>query len=136
MSAITDAIAAHKAAWTAFQSAMPADAAQAEDRECEALVDLLNTPAADVADLVALGSHLRWYVDEEPDQAGAQARAMLSVVEVAVGVLAPARALLEAVEHDNNGSVVGGQYVGGNGGLLSRETIITGDALRRVLGKP
>ncbi|WP_116654842.1 hypothetical protein [Pelagibacterium sediminicola] len=44
-----------------------------------------------------------------------------------------ARALLDAVDFDNNGKMVAGVYRGGNGGLISRETIIAADELRKVL---
>lgn len=44
-----------------------------------------------------------------------------------------ARALLDAVDFDNNGKMVAGVYRGGNGGLISRETIIAADGLRKVL---
>lgn len=45
-------------------------------------------------------------------------------------VLARARALLEAVDFDNNGSVVGQSRMGGNGGLVSLDTTRAADALR------
>lgn len=45
------------------------------------------------------------------------------------------RELVDSVSHDNNGSIVGGQYMGGNGGLYSRETIKAADALRAELSK-
>jgi len=45
-------------------------------------------------------------------------------------VLTRARALLEAVDFDNNGSVVGMARMGGNGGLTSLETTRAADALR------
>lgn len=45
-----------------------------------------------------------------------------------------ARALLDAVDFDNHGKMVAGVYRGGNGGLISRETIIiAADELRKVL---
>ena len=42
-------------------------------------------------------------------------------------------ALVEAVQRDDTGLLVGGKLVGGNGGLLSRETLIKADMLRREL---
>lgn len=47
-----------------------------------------------------------------------------------------ARALLECVDFDNNGAMVGGQWMGGHGGLHSQETIKAADALRLALGEP
>lgn len=44
-----------------------------------------------------------------------------------------AKALVDSVSHDNNGSIVAGRYMGGNGGLVSRETIAAADALRAEL---
>jgi hypothetical protein len=43
---------------------------------------------------------------------------------------AKSRRLVEAVRHDDNGSMVAGQWVGGNGGMLSRETLTAADTLR------
>ena len=48
-------------------------------------------------------------------------------------IVAKARALLDAVTFDDSGVLVAGSYRGGNGGLLSRETIKAADALRLVL---
>jgi hypothetical protein len=44
-----------------------------------------------------------------------------------------ARALLDAITFDDCGALVGGKFVGGNGGLISRETIKRADELRRAL---
>ena len=44
-----------------------------------------------------------------------------------------AKALLDAVDFDQHGRIVAGKYVGGNGGLISRETMEAADALRKVL---
>lgn len=41
------------------------------------------------------------------------------------------RELIACIDHDNNGSLVGGQWMGGNGGLTSRETLKATDALRK-----
>lgn len=46
-----------------------------------------------------------------------------------------AKALLDAITFDDCGAMVGGKFVGGNGGLISRETIRRADELRRALIK-
>jgi len=46
-----------------------------------------------------------------------------------------AKALLDAITFDDCGAMVGGKFVGGNGGLISRETIRKADELRRALIK-
>ncbi|HWJ86899.1 MAG TPA: hypothetical protein VNS12_02380 [Pelagibacterium sp.] len=43
-------------------------------------------------------------------------------------------ALVAAVFFDECGAVVAGRYVGGNGGLLQRETLKANDDVRRRLG--
>lgn len=43
-------------------------------------------------------------------------------------------ALVAAVSFDECGAVVAGRYVGGNGGLLQRETLKANDDVRRRLG--
>lgn len=48
-------------------------------------------------------------------------------------ILVKAKALVDAVAFDDCGAIVGGQLVGGHGGLLSRETIGKADALRLAL---
>lgn len=46
------------------------------------------------------------------------------------------RALVKAVSHDDNGSMVAGRWVGGNGGMLSRDTLTAAaDELRLELEK-
>ena len=45
------------------------------------------------------------------------------------------RALVKAVNHDDNGSMVAGRWVGGNGGMLSRDTLTAADELRLELEK-
>lgn len=47
--------------------------------------------------------------------------------------IAKARALLEAVDFDSNGIMVGNMRQGGNGGILSRQTLKAADDLRRAL---
>lgn len=44
-----------------------------------------------------------------------------------------AKALVEAITDDDCGSLVGGQFMGGHGGLLSRTTIAKADAVRSTL---
>lgn len=44
-----------------------------------------------------------------------------------------ARALVDSVSFDENGALIGGKWMGGNGGLLSHETHKKSDALRRAL---
>lgn len=46
-----------------------------------------------------------------------------------------AKALLDAVDFDNNGKMVAGVYRGGNGGLISIETTKAADELRKVLAE-
>jgi hypothetical protein len=44
-----------------------------------------------------------------------------------------ARELVDQLSFDENGAMVGGKWMGGNGGLISRETTAKADALRRAL---
>lgn len=44
-----------------------------------------------------------------------------------------AKDLLDSVTFDDCGAMIAGKYQGGNGGLISRETIQKADILRRVL---
>jgi len=48
-------------------------------------------------------------------------------------VVTQARALVAAVTADDSGMMLGNQWVGGNGGLLSRETLRVADPLRLAL---
>ena len=48
-------------------------------------------------------------------------------------LVAKAHALVDAVTFDENGAMVAGQWVGGNGGMISRQTIIAAHALRLEL---
>ena len=50
-----------------------------------------------------------------------------------IEIIQKAEALMKRVDFDNNGAMVAGKFVGGNGGLISRETIKAADELRRVL---
>jgi hypothetical protein len=46
-----------------------------------------------------------------------------------------AEQLVNRISFDENGQLVGGRWVGGNGGLISRETTVVSDALRRVINR-
>ena len=48
-------------------------------------------------------------------------------------LLAKAQALVDAVTFDENGTMVAGIWMGGNGGMVSRSTIVATDALRAEL---
>lgn len=50
-------------------------------------------------------------------------------------VIARSRDLLERVMIDGRGKIVGGQLVGGNGGILSCETMRSAEQLARALGE-
>lgn len=50
-------------------------------------------------------------------------------------VLAAAKALLSSLSFDENGILLGQTMAGGNGGLISRETNVNADALRRALNR-
>ncbi len=43
------------------------------------------------------------------------------------------QALVDAISFDDNGALIGGKWMGGNGGLLSRDTIAKADAMRRAI---
>lgn len=45
-----------------------------------------------------------------------------------------AKNLLDSLSFDDNGAMVGGKWMGGEGGLLSEKTRKLADALRRLLG--
>jgi hypothetical protein len=51
----------------------------------------------------------------------------------AADLLRAAKALVDAVSFDDCGAIVGTMYQGGNGGLLSRETIQKADACRKAI---
>jgi hypothetical protein len=44
-----------------------------------------------------------------------------------------AKELVDSINFDDNGALIGGKWMGGNGGLLSRETIRKADEVRRAL---
>ncbi|GEM_PF-2998554 len=137
------AIAAHKAAWQAFQEA-PADERHpdtltAYDAETEALAVLLDTVPANTQDVAALREYLDWWIIEEAQRRDMEPQpfalhAAITLAHAADAELRRrAKALVDAVTFDDCGSIVGGHLVGGNGGLLSRETIKAADALRQLL---
>ena len=76
--------------------------------------------------------------EDDPAQEGiaddlATIRAAIEAAPLEARLLASARKLLEAVDFDNNGVVVGQVRTGGNGGLISHDTTRAADELRRVL---
>lgn len=64
----------------------------------------------------------------EPDYARVHAEALGNV-------LACAASLVAAVQFDDSGQLIGTQWVGGGGGLLSRDTLKAADALRNALDR-
>lgn len=48
-------------------------------------------------------------------------------------LMTAARELVDAVSFDENGALLGGKWMGGNGGLVSRATHEKADAVRRIL---
>lgn len=48
-------------------------------------------------------------------------------------LLKAGKALADAVSFDDCGALIGGRFMGGNGGLISRQTIEKADALRRII---
>jgi hypothetical protein len=56
-----------------------------------------------------------------------------AIVRPNTDLMAAAEALADSVLFDDVGEMIGGKLVGGNGGLLSRETIAKADAVRRAL---
>ena len=57
------------------------------------------------------------------------------MTEIENHVASRAEALLKSVDFDQHGTMVAGQYVGGNGGLISRDTIKAADELRKALAE-
>ncbi|MDE2105107.1 MAG: hypothetical protein KGL39_48155 [Patescibacteria group bacterium] len=43
------------------------------------------------------------------------------------------RTLCDAIQRDDTGILIGAEWVGGNGGLLSRETLVAADNARSAL---
>jgi hypothetical protein len=48
-------------------------------------------------------------------------------------LLKKAKALVDQIQLDDTGMMVGQVWVGGNGGMLSRDTIVMADDLRREI---
>jgi hypothetical protein len=48
-------------------------------------------------------------------------------------ILKAGKVLVDAVSFDDCGALIGGRFMGGNGGLISRQTIEKADALRRII---
>jgi hypothetical protein len=48
-------------------------------------------------------------------------------------LIAVAKALADSVSFDDSGRMIGGKWQGGNGGLISRDTITKADAVRRAI---
>lgn len=76
--------------------------------------------------------------EDDPAQEGighdlAMIRAAIDAAPIELRLRASARKLLEAVDFDNNGVMVGQVRTGGNGGLISLDTTRAADDLRRVL---
>lgn len=65
----------------------------------------------------------------------ADAGLMWSYPPGVAGLTAKAKNLVEAVSSDDTGKLIGGQWVAGNGGLLSRATIAAADELRLELAR-
>lgn len=53
--------------------------------------------------------------------------------EQAGDLFVKAKALIAQIAIDDAGTLVGGQWLGGGGGLLSRDTLMLADAVRRLL---
>lgn len=55
--------------------------------------------------------------------------------EIIGELIRTAREVVDALSFDENGAMIAGKWMGGNGGLISRETATKADALRRALSK-
>ncbi|WP_217577362.1 hypothetical protein [Mesorhizobium sp. GbtcB19] len=53
--------------------------------------------------------------------------------EAVARLISAAKALAESVSFDDSGRMIGGKWHGGNGGLISRDTITKADAVRRAI---
>lgn len=76
--------------------------------------------------------------EDDPMQEGiahdlATIRTAIDRVPIELRLREAARKLLDTVDFDNNGIMVGQVRTGGNGGLISLETTRAADELRRVL---
>ena len=95
----------------------------------------LTAPTLDA--LVRAEAFLAGFADD-PQQQGieidlAAIRAAIDAAPRAERLRLAATRLLEAVDFDNNGSMVGQVRTGGNGGLISMATTRAADDLRKVL---
>lgn len=71
---------------------------------------------------------LSWYVT----MIGDLRAAVIPDLEL-TALLDQAQAVVDAITFDDSGAMVAGQWVGGNGGLVSRETLVAVDNLRTRL---
>lgn len=55
------------------------------------------------------------------------------VERITEAMVAAAKELVDSVSFDENGALIGGKWMGGHGGLLSRETHQKADKLRRAI---
>lgn len=83
-----------------------------------------------------LVTHLRLLAEDPApaDHAEVPKAVLVLVADSLEGLLAQSMALLESIQSDDTGTMVAGQWVGGGGGLLSRDTIRAADHLRRSVG--
>lgn len=54
-------------------------------------------------------------------------------VEACARIARQARVVVDAIQEDECGALVAGQYAGGNGGLISRATLAKVEKLRQLL---
>lgn len=78
--------------------------------------------------------------EDDPLQEGiahdlAVIRAAIDAHPIELQLHAAAKSLLELVDFDNNGRMVGMARTGGNGGLISHDTTRAADELRKVLDR-
>lgn len=78
--------------------------------------------------------------EDDPLQEGiaddlALIRAAIDAAPIHLQLHATAKTLLELVDFDNNGMMVGPVRTGGNGGLISHDTTRAADELRKVLAR-
>ena len=62
-----------------------------------------------------------------------QAKVKLTEAPFVERLLSASQDVVDAISFDDNGAMIGGKWQGGNGGLLSRETISKADELRRAI---
>ena len=69
-------------------------------------------------------------------KAGQDAAYKLEAAEARIARLEiVALALAESVSFDMNGNLIGGKWIGGHGGLISHETLLKVDEVRRLIKK-